>query len=161
MWSPQPTGSPLHRARWKSDLLICCMLRPWICRPAAAICCAIPARVCCLQRSCRWRSLPASWDTAPKFAAKPTSTSAKPNAPRPSTRLQNSISKNKFGERKWKMLTLPEKGGIVTLLNPGSETGGGNSKIPEPRQSDSSTSAGDAEASSAMSTTLSRNLLRK
>ena len=47
------------------------------------------------------------------------------------------------------MLTLPEKGGIVTLLNPGSETGGGNSKIPEPRQSDSSTSAGDAEASSA------------
>ena len=125
MWSPQPTGSPLHRARWKSDLLICCKLRPWICRPAAAICCAIPARVCCLQRSCRWRSLPASWDTAPKFAAKPTSTSAKPNAPRPSTRLLNSISKNKFGERKWKMLTLPEKGGIVTLLNPGSETGGG------------------------------------
>ena len=44
------------------------------------------------------------------------------NAPRPSTRLLNSISKNKFGERKWKMLTLPEKGGIVTLLNPGSET---------------------------------------
>lgn len=59
------------------------------------------------------------------------------------------------------MLTLPEKGGIVTLLNPGPETGGGNSKIPEPRQSDSSTSAGDAEASSVMSTTLSRNLLRK
>lgn len=59
------------------------------------------------------------------------------------------------------MLTTPEKSGIVTLLNPGSETGEGNSKIPEPRQSDSSTSAGDAEVSSAMSTTLSRNLLRK
>ena len=34
--------------------------------------------------------------------------------------------RNKFGERKWKMLTLPEKGGIVILLNPGSETGVGN-----------------------------------
>lgn len=26
------------------------------------------------------------------------------------------------------MLTLPEKGGILTLLNPGPETGGGNAK---------------------------------